>query len=344
MKHTLLSIRGAEMPAPGAFPVPGSTRKGSLVKAGSFQVPALIADIGPEATKRYFEFFTVPIRNKNTRMAYCHAIGQFLDRCERAGFRGLEDIEPITVAAYIETLQRQAAPPTVKQHMAAIRMLFSWLTEKGVLAMNPAREVKTEKFSRTEGKTPAFVNGEVQQLLDVIEASTHTGLRDRALLGVLAYTFARIGAVVNLKVGDCYPSGKRFLLRFKEKGGKEKELPVHHKLEEILDQYLKATGLDKEPESPLFPAALGKTGKLSRRPLVRTDAADMLKRRLKQAGLPAHYSPHSFRATGITNFLENGGTLEVAQRIAGHADSRTTKLYDRRGQKVLVEDMERIRY
>ena len=155
---------------------------------------------------------------------------------------------------------------------------------------------------------------------------------------------ARLGAVVNLKVEDYYPSGKRFLLRFKEKGGKEKELPVHHKLEELLDQYLKASGLEKEPQSPLFPAAVGKTGKLSRRPLVRTDAADMLKRRLKQAGLPAHYSPHSFRATGITNFLENDGTLEAAQRIAGHADSRTTKLYDRRGQKVLLEDMERIRY
>ena len=165
--------------------------------------------------------------------------------------------------------------------------------------MNPAREVKTERFSRTEGKTPAFVEGEVQKLLDAVETSTHTGLRDRALLGVLAYTFARIGAVVNLKVEDYYPSGKRFLLRFKEKGGKEKELPVHHKLEELLDQYLKATGLDKEPGSPLFPAAIGKSGKLSRRPLVRTDAADMLKRRLKQAGLPAHYSPHSFRATGI---------------------------------------------
>jgi integrase/recombinase XerD len=108
--------------------------------------------------------------------------------------------------------------------------------------------------------------------------------------------------------------------------------------------YLKASGLEKEPQSTLFPASIGKTGKLSRRSLVRTDAADMLKRRLKQAGLPAHYSPHSFRATGITNFLENDGTPEAAQRIAGHADSRTTKLYDRRGQKVLLEDMERIRY
>jgi integrase len=116
------------------------------------------------------------------------------------------------------------------------------------------------------------------------------------------------------------------------------------RLPSMTNQYLKATGLGTEPGSPFFPAALGKTGKISRRPLVRTDAADMLKRRLKQAGLPAHYSPHSFRATGITNFLENDGTLEAAQRIAGHADSRTTKLYDRRGQKLLLEDMERIHY
>ena len=108
-----------------------------------------------------------------------------------------------------------------------------------------------------------------------------------------------------LKFDDYYHNGARRRLRLHEKGGKEKELPVHHKLEELLDEYLKATGLGNEPDSRLFPAALGKTGKLSRRPLVRTDAADMLKRRLKQAGLPKHYSPHSFRATGITNFLEN---------------------------------------
>src|SRR3981081_885490 len=213
----------------------------AVVSVDSFPAPAIIARAGPTTRKKFFEFFTVPIRNAHTRAAYYRAIQQFLAWAERAGYQHLEDIEPITVAAYIETLQRQAAAPTVKQHMAAIRMLFSWLTEKGVLAMNPAREVKTERFSRTEGKTPAFVEGEVQRLLDAVDASTHTGLRDRALLGVLAYTFARIGAVVNLKVEDYYPSGKRFLLRFKEKGGKEKELPVHHKLEELLDQYLKAS-------------------------------------------------------------------------------------------------------
>jgi integrase len=140
-----------------------------VVAPQTFPTPILIERAGPSTRKKFFEFFTVPIRNANTRAAYYRAIQQFLAWVERAGYQQLEDIEPITVAAYIETLQRQAAPPTVKQHMAAIRMLFSWLTEKGVLAMNPAREVKTERFSRTEGKTPAFVEGEVQQLLDVIE-------------------------------------------------------------------------------------------------------------------------------------------------------------------------------
>jgi integrase/recombinase XerD len=124
----------------------------AVVAPQTFQAPILIERAGPSTRKKFFEFFTVPIRNANTRAAYYRAIQQFLAWAERAGYQNLEDIEPITVAAYIETLQRQAAPPTAKQHMAAIRMLFSWLTEKGVLAMNPAREVKTERFSRTEGK------------------------------------------------------------------------------------------------------------------------------------------------------------------------------------------------
>src|ERR1700759_4393121 len=123
----------------------------TVVATQTFQAPILIEPAGPSTRKKFFEFFTVPIRNANTRAAYYRAIQQFLSWCERAGYQDLEDIEPITVAAYIETLQRLPAPPTVKQHMAAIRMLFSWLTEKGVLAMNPAREVKTERFSRTEG-------------------------------------------------------------------------------------------------------------------------------------------------------------------------------------------------
>ena len=198
----------------------------TVAKSEAFQVPALIADVGPEATKRFFEFFTVPIRNKNTRIAYYHAIGQFLVWCERAGFQSVEDIEPITVAAYIE--QHLGSPPTIKQHMAAIRMFFSWLTEKGVLAMNPAREIKTPRFSRKEGKTPAFARDEVRTVLDSIDTSHVVGHRDKALLATLAYTCTRISAAVNLKNQDYFQNGKRTVIRLRTKGGKEKEFPVHH--------------------------------------------------------------------------------------------------------------------
>ena len=145
----------------------------------TFFVPltAWVRKIMQQKSRKIIRRFT-PIRNKNTRIAYHHAIGQFLDWCQRAGFRGLEDIEPITVAAYVE--QHPGSPATIKQHMSAIRMLFSWLTEKGILAMNPAREVKTEKFSRTEGKTPAFDTEQVQKVLDKIDTSNEVGLRDRA--------------------------------------------------------------------------------------------------------------------------------------------------------------------
>jgi hypothetical protein len=159
--------------------------------------------------------------------------------------------------------------------------------------MNPAREVQTERFSRLNGKTPAFHEGEVATLLAAIDSSTPVGLRDRALLATLAYTFARISAVIGLTVADYFPSGKRWMIRFREKGGKEKELPVHHQLEQVLDDYLLKTKLSEEPEAPLFPAA--RAGLLSRRPINRVDAAEMIKRPLRQAGLPEHYSAHSYK-------------------------------------------------
>jgi integrase/recombinase XerD len=147
-------------------------------------VPAIVAQGGTETVKRYIDFFGVPIRYQNTRIAYHRAIKQFLQWSDQAGFRHLEDLAPIHVAAYIEGHAGSRA--TIKQHIAAIRMLFSYLTEKGILAMNPAREVQTPRFSRVEGKTPAPPTEKVQQLSDRIDVSTVIGLRDRALLGVMA--------------------------------------------------------------------------------------------------------------------------------------------------------------
>ena len=137
----------------------------AVVAAQTFPAPILIERAGPSTRKKFFEFFTVPIRNANTRAAYYRAIQQFLAWAERAGYQDLEDIEPITVAAYIETLQRQAAPPTVKQHMAAIRMLFSWLTEKGVLAMNPVREVNQRIAGHADSRTTKLYDRRGQKVL-----------------------------------------------------------------------------------------------------------------------------------------------------------------------------------
>jgi site-specific recombinase XerD len=312
-------------------------------------LPAVIEDAGPKASRHFVEFFAVPISNPHTRTAYLHATRLFLDWCGRQGLR-LEEVSPIHLALYRELLSRgdldgkRRSLPTMKQHFSALRMLFGWLVEKGVVPSNPAREVKTEKFHRGEGKTPALSVEEMHQLLASFRTDSVVGLRDRALIGVMAYTFARVDAAVDLRVKDYFQNGRRSFVRLREKGGKEKEIPAHHMLEQALDDYIGAAGLSGDPEGPLFRTTVRRTKLLTDRPMRRTDAWAMVRRRCRDAGLVGAYSCHSFRATGITTFLENQGTLETAQYLAGHADSRTTKLYDRRTQRITREDVERIRY
>jgi len=179
-----------------------------------------------------------------------------------------------------------------------------------------------------------------------MDASTLLGQRDRAFIAVMAYTFAIVSAVASLKVKDYAQMGRRSLIRLHGKGGKERDIPCHHPLEEYLDAYLAATRIAEAKDMPLFRSirGKGKRQELTERPLLRTDAYAMVHRRLLATGICGDFCCHSFRATGITNYLEHGGNLEMAQYIAGHADSRTTKLYDRRGQKATLEDIERIRY
>lgn len=305
------------------------------------RLPWLIAAAGRRASESFFEFFASTIPNRNTRMAYLRAVIQFSEWCEERRIF-LEGVSPIALAAYRE--QHPGSAPTVKQHFSALRMLFGWFVEKGIVDRNPAREVKTQKFSRVEGKTPALSLEDIQQLFESFDTDSVVGLRDRALIGVMAYTFARVEAATSLQIRDYVQQGRRSVIRLREKGGKEKEIPCHHILEEYLDAYIYRADLRGGKESPLFRTAAGRTGKLTDNPMTRFDAWKMVRRRLKDAGIEGEFSNHSFRATGITTFLENGGSLESAQFIAGHADSRTTKLYDRRSQRAILEDLERVRY
>jgi site-specific recombinase XerD len=335
-------------PLPAAHPVAGARFFGA-------DLPSIIVREGEDATRRFQEFFTAQIRNKNTRVAYARAVARFCQWCDARGFT-LELVEPIVVAAYIEELGKVRSKPTVKQHLAALRMLFDWLVIGQILPVNPAGSVRGPKYVTKRGKTPVLSAAQARTLLDSIPvvrrlsrqgaglgAPDVVGLRDRALIAVMVYSFARVSAVVGMRVEDYYHNGNRSWLRLHEKGGKFHEVPAHHNAKAYLDAYVLAAGIQGEKKSPLFRSALGKTSRLTGASLSRRDVLRMIKRRARAASLPFSTSCHTFRATGITTFLENGGTIEDAQAIAAHESPRTTKLYDRTSDEVTVDVVEKIR-
>ena len=304
-------------------------------------LPAIVERAGPAAAERVVEFFTAQIRNANTRAAYAKAVTRFFTWCDERGFE-LDEISPVAVAAYVEELQGVYRAPTIKQHLAAIRRLFDWLVVGQVVPWNPTAAVRGPTHVVKRGKTPVLQPGEVRLLLDSIDTSAVGGLRDRALMGVMIYSFARVSAVVNMDVDDYYQQGKRWWLRLREKGGKHHALPAHHKAEAYLDAYLAGAGFAGERGSPLW-RSLTRTRKLGERRMSRVDVFRMVKRRVKAAEFGEAANCHTFRASGITAYLLNGGTLERAQAIAGHESLRTTQLYDRTADDITVEDIERIR-
>ena len=305
----------------------------------SVVVPSLIEDAGEFASRRFVEYFTARIRNKGTRQAYGYAARQFFHWCEEQGI-ALEQIEPIVVATYIEQLTSTLSAPTVKLHLAAIRMLFDYLVTGHIVATNPAAAVRGPKYVINKGKTPILTAEEARELIDSIDVTTIAGLRDRALIGVMVYSFARVSATLGMNVEDAYSNGRRMWFRLREKGGKYHEVPAHHHAEQYVDEYLIVSGAKKG--TPLF-RTLGPNMRLTSRRMHRTDALRMIKRRAQAVGLPSDISCHSFRATGITAYLANGGSLEHAMQIAAHSSAKTTKLYDRTSDEVSLDEIERIR-
>ena len=321
---------------------PVSAPPEALILPGGWQIeglPDIVLRAGPQAAERTVEFFTAQIRNPHTRAAYGTAVTRFFTWCDARGLE-LAQISPIAVATYIEEMQRGYRAPTIKQHLAAIRRLFDWLVIGQVVPANPAASVRGPTHIVRTGKTPVLQPAEARQLLDTIDTSTLRGLRDRALLAVMVYSFARVSAVVGMRVEDYYQQGKRWWLRLQEKGGKHHALPVHHKAEASLDAYLDAAGIAAEKSSPLW-RSMPRAGGMGARRMSRVDVFRMIKRRVKAIGL-GEANCHTFRATGITAYLLNGGTLERAQAIAAHESPRTTKLYDRTADEVTIEDIEKI--
>ncbi|WP_253711562.1 tyrosine-type recombinase/integrase [Bradyrhizobium sp. WD16] len=308
----------------------------------STPLPAIIDAAGERARVRFREFFTAQIRNPNTRRAYAKVAAEFAAWCELRGLRSIVQVQPLHVAAYIEFLGKRNAAPTVKQRLAAIRHLFDWLVVGEIVPLNPAASVRGPRHVVKTGKTAVLAPDEARHLLDSIDESEPIGLRDRALIGLMAYSFARVGAATAMKVEDVFVEKRRLWVRLHEKGGKEHEMPCHHTLEACLHAYIDGCGLASDPKGPLLRTISRKTKQLSRTPLPQASAYLMIERRAAAAGIMTRIGNHSFRATGITAYLKNGGTLEQAAAMANHASTRTTQLYDRRQEEFTLDEVERI--
>ena len=316
------------------------TQGPSDVPAQNEVLPVLIALAGSSARFAWEEFIYGKIRNLHTRRAYERAIRQFLKHCDTFN-KELSTITPRDVGCYLDGLDY--APATKKLHLSAIRHFFDILVNRHVVALSVAASVRGERLQVIEGKTPEISIRQARQLLHSIDTCCVVGKRDRAIIGILIYTAARVGAVAKLRRRDFYDLGDQYCLRFSEKGGKSREIPVRHDLQRTITEYLLAGSLDSwDKSSPLFYTTKRRTKVLTQNAMTANDMGRMLKRRLRQANLPTRLSPHSMRVCAITDLLSQGVPLCDVQNLAGHADPRTTRLYDRRHSVVTRNIVERI--
>jgi integrase/recombinase XerD len=321
--------------------------------------PAIVVAAGPAGYVAWEEFFAAHLRNPHTRVSYLRAARQFFNWLgPRAA--SLHEITPGMVGAYFN--QHSGSIPSRKVYLAALRSLFDLFVTRHLMVINPAASVRGERYQVIEGKTPEILAGQVRALFASIQTTRRrrqqtlpgflhqestvpyaVGLRDRAIIGVCVYTAARAGAIAKLRLKHFAHDGTQWTLRFEEKGGKSREIPLRHDLSMFILEYLHAAGIKDAPgDSPLFRSAHRTSGTVTDRPVTGVDLCRMVKRRLKDAGLPRHLSPHSFRVAVMTDLLDQGVPLEDVQFLAGHADPKTTRLYDRRQKRVTRNVVERI--
>src|SRR4051794_35413958 len=256
-------------------------------------LPELVERAGGAARFAWEEFFYAEHHNPHTQRAYERAVRRFLSWCEGQGVE-LASITPGMVGQYLVGLGGSAAKRN--QHLAALRGFFDRLVNRHVVILNPAASVKGVKELVIEGKTPEITLEQARTLLgsikvaklakndqgEAVELPLAVGLRDRAILATLAYTVCRAGAVAKLRLQDFQHDGPQYVLRFHEKGGKSREIPVRHDLEGHIRAYLDAAGIGAEnKDRPLFRSTQGKTKRLTGNPLTTKDVCRMVKRRLK---------------------------------------------------------------
>lgn len=309
--------------------------------AASIIPPKFILRGGTALVSAYAAFFSQTL-NQNTNQAYANGLKLFCDFLTDSGHDDILDIEPKHITDFVGKMNDEDyGVATTRLYLSAVRMFLDSCVVGGILAVNPAKAVKLPRHSSRTGKTPVIIPEQVRQILDSIPCITQADYRDRALIGLMVFSFFRVSAALSLTLKDYELRGAQRWIIGEEKGSKRHEMPVHPSLESLLDEYIAFVGMT-EPATPLFQSGNARGGKLTGRPLDRTSAWRMVRRRAAAAGVHREIGNHSFRATGITTYLNAGGSLEDARIMANHSDATTTKLYDRTGDKVKIKEVNRI--
>lgn len=247
------------------------------------------------------------------------------------------------LAIYAQDLGRTLAAASVATHVSAIRRMYAWLVEKHLLHVNPAHSLRLPRVKASTGKTPLLDVTRLHHYLDELDLRDARERRDHALMSAMLYSFLRVSALLALRVDDVRLASGELLVR--EKGGQQRMLPLHPELARRLERYLKSTSFGEEPGHALFPAMRrGRSSRFGERALSRSEAWTLVRKHLNLAGIAGSAGCHSFRATGITAFLESGGRIETAAYLAGHASVRTTQLYDRREQQLAGAELSRMHF
>jgi len=327
--------------------------EGDRRRKHSQDVPAaLLASSDGPFLKLYHEFINVSIRSRDTARTYKNATTLFLLWCQQCGVEDIIDIEPITVRNYIDYLyEDRGRKSAAKVAYYGSKTMFQYFVDNGALKTNPAAGVKYPFVNDTRGKTQTISKEEVRAILDNLTAITEckeppakpTDYRDRALIALMAYGFVRIGGSLSVRRGDYYKEDGNWWMDFEEKGAQSHSLPILGELKGFIDRYIEM-GSITEKDAWLFQSA-NRNGVLSGKPYDRGNSRIMIAKRANQAGIEVDkISNHTFRATGITNFLQEGGTMSEAQDIANHKHQETTKRYDRRDRKKLIDSISKINY
>lgn len=333
----------------------GSSVPATSPAAAAVPVPVLIERAGRAAADRFIQFLIGEHRNRNTREAYARDLRDFFIWAERRGTYDVREVSPKDVATYIEllgkpppgsrnaSLYRGFKESTIKRHLAAIRKLLDWLVAGHVIDTNPAWSVRGPKLDIREGLTPELSPEEVRRLLAVIPRNTLIGIRDRALIAGLLYSWARASAFCRMRVQDyALEKGKR-VFRLHEKGNKFHRVTVHRAARKAVEQYIMSAKLAQRLTEPLF-QTIGRSGKLTGRSMTRNDAYKVVRKWARKAGLPPRICCHSTRATAITEFIRKGGSLITAARIANHASVKTTQRYVHVDDDIEQSEIERVDY